>query len=351
MRIRLRINVRDLAGQQLAEGFRGVFSELRGDWKWQKEALGLENFYGANYVCHLCKAHKKITRLLYTNFGRNAFHRRTRHSWRKFKNWSSAQGIMQCPFFTIPGFHIWRCLIDALHCIDLGVLQHAIASALVELVDEGVWPGASEQEKFFAAHADYSAWCRARGEQPAPRFNHKKFSPENDYACMTQNIAKGAQTRVMQHWILEVCMRPGVRDDPHGEMRLCLFLNLCRADDIMKANDRFISAPDLEELQKVVESALLCYNALAVEAYNDAYWLWHVVPKFHMLEHSIYDQAAQANPRTTSCYCDEDMVGKMKRLLSRCHGATAGTMGIHRYVILVGVRWWARLAQLRNQVL
>ena len=76
--------------------------------------------------------------------------------------------------------------------------------------------------------------------------------------------------------------------------------------------------------------------------------MWHTIPKNHLITHLMYDQAPQANPRRVLCYADEEMVGKMKRIMERCHGSTAGRMGMHRYIILAGVRWWLKLGQLRG---
>ena len=60
------------AGMPLTNNnMRGVWSELRGDWKWQAEALHLENWYSTNYCCHLCRAHKNIKRLWYTQFSQD----------------------------------------------------------------------------------------------------------------------------------------------------------------------------------------------------------------------------------------------------------------------------------------
>ena len=69
-----------------------------------------------------------------------------------------------------------------------------------------------------------------------------------------------------------------------------------------------------------------------------------------MLTHMANDMAGGCfvNPRRVTCYADEDMVGRMKRIIRTCHGATAGRMCMHRYAILVGVRWWTRLQELRG---
>ena len=71
-------------------------------------------------------------------------------------------------------------------------------------------------------------------------------------------------------------------------------------------------------------------------------------PKAHMTSHMAYDFAMQGrNPRTTTCYPDEDMVGKMKILVEACHGKTAPQIACKRYAILVSVRWWTELLRLR----
>ena len=64
-----------------------------------------------------------------------------------------------------------------------------------------------------------------------------------------------------------------------------------------------------------MERALTCYNWLAVEAHRVSRRLWKIVPKFHLLTHSAYDQAKVANPRHVHCYADEDMVGSIKKIV------------------------------------
>ena len=60
-----------------------------------------------------------------------------------------------------------------------------------------------------------------------------------------------------------------------------------------------------------------------------------------------YDHAREANPRTVHCYADEDMLGRVKKILHRCSGRTAGKRCIQRYMIMFGVRIWKRLQTLR----
>eukprot|EP00974_Lingulodinium_polyedra_P128416 11205990-Lingulodinium_polyedra.AAC.1 len=47
------------------------------------------------------------------------------------------------------------------------------------------------------------------------------------------------------------------------------------------------------------------------------------IPNIHAPARVAYDQTRATNPRRARCYNDEDMVGKMKRVYTRRHGATA----------------------------
>ena len=126
-----------IAGQRIAGNYVIAFSELRGDWKWQKEALYLHEHSHLNRMCHYCRAHKRIRRNISTQFSRRSRLRQTRYAWRQIRDWTSTDEGKSWLFY-IPGFRLLRCWVDALHCLDLGILQSIIPSALAELVDEGV---------------------------------------------------------------------------------------------------------------------------------------------------------------------------------------------------------------------
>ena len=69
------------AGKPLAGGMVGVWAEMRGDWKYLKEALHLQAHYQCiDGICHLCHASKLSLELVYTDFSRQAKHRNTRFS-------------------------------------------------------------------------------------------------------------------------------------------------------------------------------------------------------------------------------------------------------------------------------
>ena len=128
-----------------------------------------------------------------------------------------------------------------------------------------------------------------------------------------------------------------------------MFQNFIHFEDLCETNNRWVPLADRTTMANCMEAALVCLNALHVEAMAANRFFWHIIPKCHMATHMVYDFAATGvNPRRTTCYADEDMVGRIKKIMSKCHGNSAGRMGLRRYAILVGTRWWKRLAQLRG---
>ena len=153
-----------MRGQPLtASGFVGVFSELVSDWKYQVEALCLEYYYSTAFCCHLCRASKKIRRLAFTQYKRTDNIRRTLVTAKQFRDWLDVQDTCRSWVTLILGFSIFRCLVDAMHCLDLGVYQILVPCAIVELVLQGVWEGTTLEQRFALAYNDYSDWCRAEG--------------------------------------------------------------------------------------------------------------------------------------------------------------------------------------------
>ena len=113
-------------------------------------------------------------------------------------------------------------------------------------------------------------------------------------------------------------------------MRRILFLCWSSFEDICDRNGRFIGEEDLEPLASFAEGALGCHSELAEEAaqLNSQRWKW--LPKCHMATHLAYDNARQANPRTVHCYADEDMVGRVQRMLKLMASLSAR---LHRFDI------------------
>ena len=78
---------------------------------------------------------------------------------------------------------------------------------------------------------------------------------------------------------------------------------------------------DAKRFQRLVQTILSLYSHLASVADSELRTLWPQIPKMHYLHH-LSERVYFTNPRTTSCWNDEDYVGKVKAIVQAC---TLGT--------------------------
>ena len=121
------------------------------------------------------------------------------------------------------------------------------------------------------------------------------------------------------------------------------------AEQAMRGEGRHLSPEAEARLVRAAERALVLHNALAAESLRLRSYRWLLRPKNHSLTHMFYD-CGGVNPRASSCYQDEDMVGRVKRMYKACDGRSAPTRTMQRYMILQGVRWSQRLVAARTGV-
>ena len=124
----------------------------------------------------------------------------------------------------------------------------------------------------------------------------------------------------------------------------CIY-GFCEADRICRRAGRYFTAEQHAEFCGWLEVGLRNGNELAAAALATNQNLYKLVPKFHAVTH-YYD--SRLNPRRVTCYKDEDMVGRMKKIYIRCHGKTAPQRALQRYHVMIGIRWNDVMAQLRG---
>lgn len=330
-----------VAGQPLAGGRRGAWVELRGDWEFLWQSLRLQQYWRTANCCHLCSADKAAPEHLYTDFRRSS---RTRGTLRTHEEWSAAVEAAgrKSELTGIPGFCIWRCAFDLMHTLDLGVLQHAVPSALQELAEGigcrsagGPFAAATVEARMVEATRMYRDWCAANKITSKVRRITKAWVA-GPYPSISQAHAKAAALRSMLYWVREVCVAEATAS-PHAATRAACFDSLARVDATLRRNGRFLTDASGDEVAQHTEDALLCYNALAVSSFEDGSTRWPLVPKFHALTHIMYDHMG-VNPRSTHCYADEDMVGRVKRIYIQCHANSAPKRTLERYALYACLR-------------
>ena len=116
---------RDLAGKEIANGWRGILVAHRGDEKYLQKAYHVSVSWLSQQCCWNCKASRLSgSELLYTHFGPNARHRSTFLDSSDFIALCKANAWVR-----LPGWHIEVLMYDFLHVFDLTMVPDAAASA------------------------------------------------------------------------------------------------------------------------------------------------------------------------------------------------------------------------------
>lgn len=196
----------------------------------------------------------------------------------------------------------------------------------------------------------YLGWCREHNvSQPVRKWFIAAIKKQGaKWPRMTQTSMKGAQIRTIIYWLEEICGEDEWTDTEYGQWRYLLLSSLVAWDLVCRRNGRFFPAAEAEEIASLTEQILCYFNALADHCMKIGRKLWNFLPKMHMFTHMGYDMAKKANPRRVHCYSDEDLVGKMKAICRRCHPKSLQVRAIGRYLIMVSIRWWLHLAELRG---
>ena len=233
-----------LRGEPLAGGFVGCWGEMRGDWKYLKEALFLLEHYGMGQrICHRCCVRKRTLDLsmIYSNFRRDAGHRDTILSNQEFLNIYLLLPIVSV-LLMLPGFTIARVYFDHMHTHDLGITQYMVPSVLSELADlrSTVFAGATRQDKCYAAYRAYSIWCK---NNLVKSVSGKPFKAKTwctaKYPCVSQLATKASGIRSMTYWLDTVTSQHTASE--HDALRAAMVKGFVNADKSLRRAGRFLT--------------------------------------------------------------------------------------------------------------
>ena len=250
-------------------------------------------------------------------------------------------------FLLIRGFSIWRVWQDAMHTLDLGVYQILVPSCIWELTQTSdFWKAPTRAARMLLAYRHYKAWCiKHKIQGTCRKFEPNTFKKKKSKVVQwSQRAAKAAHMRPLVFWLRDVCQE--LQRNEHEQVRAALFNAAVFFETTCSREGRFLSDGAVKDVEIATEEMLACYKYLSAEAGNSG--LWHMLPKAHMFTHMGFDSAKKANPRRVHCFSDEDLVGKMKRILERCHGSVAHTRAVFRYALWATLRWWIVLHNLRD---
>jgi len=195
--------------------FRAALTRATGDYKYHAETYNLRG-YGHASCCHRCRATKTNPDLLYTEVGPTA---RWHAFPRSHEEYMHEQGDDVNPLCRIPGWHLHMVKVDLMHNFFLGTVLHLVASAVVQMADEG-WFGQAtlpKKTRLREAYARFAKWKR-----------DGKF--RCSVACFTPAALKWTSRHSYPEWASSV--------KAHNARMLLAWLALETSKDALNANQR-----------------------------------------------------------------------------------------------------------------
>ena len=132
---------------------RALLVQLTGDWKMHKDIFQFPQHNELHGICGKCTATPSSMK----DTSRTAHWRAERLDHWKFLQRQVRQGKGSSPLLYAPGSHASMCLIDWLHCADLGVSQDWIGQVLYMLP---LFPGSSQEAQVSSLWLRIQEFCK-----------------------------------------------------------------------------------------------------------------------------------------------------------------------------------------------
>ena len=305
----------DGGGQSLANGYRAVLAQARGDWEWYTLVFGFPRWDSADVMCAYCRASNTVRARSWTDFRPDAGWRGARLTHEEFVRSRRAAAMALPVIFNALGFRLECVVPDVLHCVDQGIASHIIANTIWILVAiRACLGGATYAERVKRCSDHFKKWYKSTHckYKLSGALTQERLRQSGDWPKLK---AKAAQTRYLAAYALYLIQEFGQFDSPDDYIRLhdqCV-LGLCqllvRFYEILQDSSQHFGAATLAELRDLGNQMGALYSRLATMSFDRGLRFWKLSPKFHQfMELCLHICASMGNPRYYWCYGDEDLV-------------------------------------------
>jgi hypothetical protein len=178
----------------------------------------------------------------------------------------------------------------------------------------------------------FKAWLRVRKLQCSTRrFTVAALHREKTtQVCLF--LCKAAQAPPLVGWLSELASQFAVANrDPLAGVVAGSLWGMATYFDVLKSGGRSLTNDECHRLDEASHTFLYVYSELTRSS-HDA--LWRIMPTFHQFQHLVLDALAdKRNPRYSTCFGDEDMVGKMLTLSRTGHARVPQDHVVAMYAI------------------
>lgn len=312
-----------------------------------KESFEFKTHYQALECCHICSANKAPGELNFANFGATAKHRELNQRRTTAEYLDSFAGSPPA-LARLPGFHLDMIVLDYMHIVCLGVAQFLVGNALFELADSGrfgaAWGQLRQLQRWNLqlrlGWFQFKAWCRRNGHQASQHMFTAAMLSMTNSLDWPMFKGKAHNTMVVLMWLAWVTEAERSADDMHQRMRARALHCLAQCWQEMTTHKTlWLSRSTAKMIHVNGRMFLLCYRGLAAEACRKKVARWALKPKFHLLDHCLW-QGLQSRRSLAShwAFGDEHYVGVIAKIGKKTHIRTSGRRTLQRHMLRVKLR-------------
>ena len=317
-----------------------IFCGTVGDWLFHVEAFEVPHYFSTREICMTCTACKAAGPLNYGCALEDAPWTEAPRDHADYIELKEATGSINA-ICRVEGWHTHNLWEDALHCDYLGVRQVVVGGVLRVLCDAGAWlkpaSGSWNDKMDFQLHLAYrefSVWAHSQ---------HITCSIA-PFCCATLSLkvqtswarlkSKAAQCCAVSQW-LATKMETYAAFNPtdHNKIMATTLWGFKELTRLYKTKS-FLDQADRDALRLARTAALVGFHRLSKIAMEQGRWVFHMIPKFHMLDHMV-----RRSYRTglavwlTWTFCDEDFMGFLARVAASTHASSTNKVPVQRWLL------------------
>ena len=303
-------------GKRLAGRYRAAYFGVRGDLKWDQHAHNWHRSYLHKAICRECRAEDDGR----TNFAADGW-------MSTVVQWSDCITEQT----SVRGLHPYMAWWDLLHVLFVkGVACDLVGSVLLLMAGGPAATKPHLSNELAAAYHKFRQWVR----------DHKLQTTHDGFTLNSLHLVDGlwfpflggkaADVRLVLQW-LACSVDPPLPEEPTLAVRsLARFVYTLRRAGILLS----------KEAQEAAYSSgwlfIQEYHRIAAAAQQRGEGLYEIRHKTHYFVHIVQRLGScPINPQISSCWSDEDFMGRIGAIASMCHRRSAPERTLQRYLLLL----------------
>lgn len=312
----------------IAEGWRGALIQVRGDWEFLANVVGLPHWGAGDNMCWMCHASNTDPALKWQDGSAEAGWRRRRRTHASWKE--ELRGALPTIFLMTIGLSIGCVMVDTLHAVDLGVASHVAGNVFRMCLDRNVWQGGNLKNNAAKLSSEIEEWHRTTKTKSKLQgdLTPERLKSTSGYPKLK---AKGAATRHLMEFVHMLAVKY-LSDD---RRIAALTFVLVKFFKLIESEGMFLSKRVAADIAAVGRQFCMLYYQLSSEAAGKFQKRWKATPKIHMFQHMCEWQVPELllNPRSYWTYADEDLVGKLMEMDESAHVLTLAVTSISKWLL------------------